>query len=115
MMGLAQPSGEVPVIKGTSGILLLPANQSLIPEPQTCIGCARCVDTCPMKLVPTNLGKLIEGSRFREAEACGVLDCMECGTCSYVCPSKINLVHLFKFAKAKIFAEKRKKKDGPAA
>jgi electron transport complex protein RnfC len=108
MMGLAQVSDQVPVIKGTSGVLILPPDQSDIPEPQPCISCARCVDTCPMKLVPTDLGKLIQHSRFKEAEGQGVLDCMECGTCSYVCPSKINLVHLFKFAKVKIFAEKRK-------
>jgi len=115
MMGLAQASDEVPVIKGTSGILALESNQAVIADSQTCIGCARCVDTCPMKLVPTQLAKLIEHSRFAEAEERGVLDCMECGTCSYVCPSKINLVHLFKFGKAKIFEERRKKKDGQAA
>lgn len=108
MMGLAQVSSQVPVIKGTSGVLLLPADQAVIPEPQACISCARCVDTCPMKLVPTELGKLIQNSLFKEAERLGVLDCMECGTCSYICPSKINLVHLFKFAKAKILSEKRK-------
>jgi electron transport complex protein RnfC len=107
MMGLAQVSDQVPVIKGTSGILILPPDQSLIPEPQACVGCARCVDTCPMKLVPTQLAKFIESAHLREAEQSGVLDCMECGTCAYVCPSKINLVHLFKFAKAQILAEKR--------
>lgn len=108
MMGLAQVSDQVPVIKGTSGVLILPPDQSEIPESLPCISCARCVDTCPMKLVPTDLGKLIQHSRFKDAEKQGVLDCMECGTCSYVCPSKINLVHLFKFAKAKILAERRK-------
>lgn len=108
MMGLAQVSDQAPVIKGTSGVLVLPPGQSVIPEAQTCISCARCVDTCPMKLVPTELGKLIQRSRFQEAEKLGVLDCMECGICSYICPSKINLVHLFKFAKAKILSEKRK-------
>jgi len=115
MMGLAQASDEVPVIKGTSGILVLGPGQAVLPESQTCIGCARCVDTCPMKLVPTKLAKLIEHGRFAEAEEQGVLDCMECGTCSYVCPSKINLVHLFKFAKSKILEERRKQKDGQAA
>ncbi len=115
MMGLAQASDQVPVIKGTSGILVLKQRQAVIPESQACIGCARCVDTCPMKLVPTKLARLIEHSRFAEAEEYGVLDCMECGTCSYVCPSKINLVHLFKFGKARIFEERRKKKDGQAA
>jgi electron transport complex protein RnfC len=109
MMGLAQASHEVPVIKGTSSILGLPADQSIIPDSQACIGCARCVDTCPMKLVPTDLGKLIQRSRFQEAERLGVMDCMECGCCSYVCPSKINLVHLFKFAKATILSQRKKK------
>jgi electron transport complex protein RnfC len=107
MMGLAQVSDEVPVIKGTSGILILAPDQSLIPQPHACIACCRCVDTCPMKLVPTKLGKLIEADRLGEAEGQGVLDCMECGTCAYVCPSKINLVHLFKFAKARILAKKK--------
>jgi electron transport complex protein RnfC len=115
MMGLAQASDEVPVVKGTSGILVLGPGQAMIPEPQACIGCARCVDTCPMKLVPTRLAKYIEHSRFDEAEEQGVLDCMECGTCSYVCPSKINLVHLFKFGKAKILEARRKEKDAQAA
>jgi electron transport complex protein RnfC len=108
MMGLAQVSDQVPVIKGTSGVLVLPPSQAEIPEQQACISCSRCVDTCPMKLVPTELGKLIQHSRFKDAESLGVLDCMECGTCSYICPSKINLVHLFKLAKAKILSEKRK-------
>jgi electron transport complex protein RnfC len=108
MMGLAQVSDQVPVIKGTSGVLVLRSSQAWIPEQQACICCCRCVDTCPMKLVPTELGKLIQHSRFQDAERLGVLDCMECGTCSYVCPSKINLVHLFKLAKTHILSEKRK-------
>ena len=108
MMGLAQDSDHVPVIKGTSGILVVDEKSASIGSPSSCIACARCVDACPMKLVPTELGKLVEKKRFDEAKANGVQDCIECGCCAYVCPSKINLVHLFKYGKAEVMAMERK-------
>lgn len=108
MMGLAQFTLEVPVVKGTSGILILTDKEARVPEPQPCISCGRCLDTCPMRLMPNVIGTLVEFSRFDEAEAYGVLDCFECGCCSYVCPAKRNLVHLFKYGKAEVMARRRK-------
>jgi len=108
MMGLTQDSDDVPVIKGTSGILVIDKRSASFGGARTCISCARCVDACPMGLLPTELGKRVEKKHFDEARAIGLMDCIECGCCAFVCPSKINLVHLFKYGKAEIFARERK-------
>ncbi|MDZ7262444.1 MAG: RnfABCDGE type electron transport complex subunit C, partial [candidate division KSB1 bacterium] len=102
MMGLAQYTNQVPVIKGTSGIVVLDKNESKIPEPLPCISCARCVDSCPMKLMPNILGTYVEYNKFDKAKEWGIMDCIECGTCSYICPSKRRLVHLIKYGKLQV-------------
>ncbi|MBN2010668.1 electron transport complex subunit RsxC [candidate division KSB1 bacterium] len=99
MMGIAQFDLEVPVIKGTSGIVILNTKQAILPQPQPCISCARCVDSCPMGLMPNYLATLVENQKFEQAKEFNIKDCIECGSCSYVCPSKIRHVHLFKFGK----------------
>lgn len=111
MMGIAQYTAEVPVVKGTSGIVVQRREEIDLFPPQPCIRCAACADTCPMRLLPTSIAAFVENRRFGLAEDYGVLDCIECGCCGYVCPAKINLVHLFKFAKAEITAKKRKQKS----
>jgi len=107
MMGISQWSPEIPVIKGTSGILAwsLPAS---VPE-FNCIRCGRCVEHCPMGLVPTQLMKYVKNEILSEAEKWGVLDCVECGSCQYSCPAKIPLVHWLRLGKNKIISQKRKK------
>jgi len=107
MMGLAQWSPLVPVVKGTSGILLWsdPAPH----KEYTCIRCARCVQHCPMSLVPTQLMKLARYEHLKEAEANGILDCVECGCCQYVCPAEIPLVHWIRLGKNQVVSQKRKK------
>jgi electron transport complex protein RnfC len=110
MMGLAQPTLDLPVIKGTSGIMVLDEAVSKIPDPQPCILCGRCVDICPMKLVPTRLATLAEYDMLEEADRLGILDCMECGTCTYVCPSNRNLVHWIKFGKLGVMEARKKAK-----
>ena len=102
MMGIAQYTLEVPVIKGTSGILALTKKEAALPEPESCIRCARCVDACPMNLLPNELARVIEYQLFDEAHKFGVLDCIECGSCAFVCPSKIRHVHLMKFGKLEV-------------
>ncbi len=102
MMGIAQYTLEVPVTKGTSGILALTKTEAKLPEPEPCIRCARCVDACPMNLLPNALARIIEYKRFDEAHKLGVLDCIECGSCAFVCPSKIRHVHYLKFGKLEV-------------
>ncbi|GAF69217.1 unnamed protein product, partial [marine sediment metagenome] len=99
MMGISQITDEVPVVKGTSGILVLDEKTASLQEEQPCISCARCVDVCPMKLLPNRITNFIEYRKTDDAHDWGVLDCIECGTCSYVCPSKRNLVHYIKLGK----------------
>jgi electron transport complex protein RnfC len=99
MMGFAVADPGVPVVKGTSGILALSKKQSR-PELQTpCIGCGRCVASCPFGLSPTTLYKWIEHREYDEAMAGGLMDCKECGCCGYVCPSRIPLVQGLKLGK----------------
>lgn len=108
MMGLAQSDVEAPVIKGTSGLLVLTEKQSRRRQEQTCISCAHCIDACPMNLLPKSLAQFVKHERFDDAEAYNVLDCIECGSCSFVCPANINLVHWIKYGKLKVM-QKRKK------
>lgn len=108
MMGIAQVTDTVPVIKGTSGILVLKEKQAFLGKENPCIGCARCVDVCPMNLVPNRIAALAEYQRTDEARRLGLLDCIECGSCSYICPAKRNLVHYIKLGKA-VWSESQRK------
>lgn len=110
MMGIAQYTTEVPVVKGTSGILVLREEDLGILPPMPCIKCARCVDACPIGLLPTRLEGYAEKGMLQEAEEYNVLDCIECGSCSFICPAKRPLVERIRLAKAQIIAEKRKAK-----
>jgi electron transport complex protein RnfC len=104
MMGITQYTLDVPIIKGTSGIVFLSEEEARegIKEEGVCIRCARCVDSCPMLLVPTALMNLVKLERFAEAEERGMGNCIECGACAYECPSKIPLVDYLKFGKSRM-------------
>ncbi|MFH1339501.1 MAG: electron transport complex subunit RsxC [Candidatus Omnitrophota bacterium] len=109
MMGIAQYTLEVPVIKGTSGILLLSREELIAEKTFACIKCARCVDSCPMNLLPVYLGIYGERELWDRCEELGALDCIECGCCAYVCPARIPLVQTVKSVKAELSASRRKK------
>ncbi|MEO0071152.1 MAG: electron transport complex subunit RsxC [candidate division WOR-3 bacterium] len=100
MMGVALAGDEVPVLKGTSGIIVFPPEKE--PDEGDCIRCGRCIEVCPMGLSPTQLNYHIKMGRLTKAKAGHILDCIECGSCAYVCPAKIRLVHSFKFAKSEL-------------
>jgi electron transport complex protein RnfC len=109
MMGIAQFSADVPVIKGTSGILILNKKDSKFEETLNCIKCARCVEICPVNLQPLIISKLSLLNKFDEAENYHALDCIECGACSFICPSKRRLVESIRVAKREIVSKRRKK------
>ena len=111
MMGIAVFTDQVPVVKGTSGIVVLDQKDAKQFTEDPCIRCARCVDACPMRLLPTTIGDFARLGMLENAERTGIMDCKECGTCSYVCPSRRNLVHYMKRGKVMIFEERRKKKS----
>lgn len=103
MMGAAMPSLDVPLTKGTTGLLALTKKEIREGNPQIypCIKCSRCVDACPIFLNPSMLGLLARKERYEDmAKDHHLNDCFECGCCSYVCPSNIPLVHFFRVAKA---------------
>jgi electron transport complex protein RnfC len=111
MMGIAQASTEAPVIKGTSGLLLLAADEVPDTEASACIRCGRCVQHCPMGLMPNEIVRFVEREKFERAEQYGILDCMECGACAYICPAKIGHVQLMKLGKAALWARKKKEQE----
>lgn len=99
LMGISQVTPEVPVIKGTSGILILNRKQGNLKPEQPCIGCARCVEICPMNLIPSTLASFAEHNKIENSVNWGLLDCIECGSCSFICPSKRNLIQYIKLGK----------------
>ncbi len=102
MMGRAIASLDVPVTKGTSGILLIKEEESKRKEVQTCIRCSRCVSVCPMGLEPYLLMTLSEKQIFDRAEKDKVMDCIECGSCSYTCPANRPLLDYIRYGKGKV-------------
>lgn len=110
MMGIAQSTDEVPVLKGTSGILVQNKLSLTKEEERVCIRCAKCIQVCPMEIMATTIANYAKHDRIDDAEENNAMDCIECGCCAYECPSKIPLVHWIKYAKAEI-CEKRAKEQ----
>ena len=107
MMGLTQHTLDVPAIKGTSGVLVLPREAVRTAPEGPCIRCGRCVEACPMGLAPTTLRALIHADLVRDADEWGALDCIECGSCSFVCPAFLPLVQSIRYAKGRVMALRR--------
>jgi electron transport complex protein RnfC len=99
MMGAPQQRLDVPVLKGTSGILCLPESRVQFRKEYACIRCSNCLDACPVFLNPSRLGMLARVGRYEEMLDYHLLDCFECGSCTYTCPSNIPLVQRFRIAK----------------
>lgn len=108
MMGIAGINLDIPVVKGTSGLLLFSEKYVRAQTELNCVRCGKCVSVCPMKLVPTTLDLY---SRRGDGEALvknNIMNCMECGSCTYVCPSKRYLVQSIRVGKQLINAKKAK-------
>jgi len=102
MMGRAVVSLDVPVTKGTSGILIMQNEEAKRREYMECIRCSRCVSVCPMGLEPYLLMTFGQKQIFDRAENDRVMDCIECGSCSYTCPSNRPILDYIRFGKAKV-------------
>ena len=108
MMGFALFDLNIPIIKGTSGILVWDKDEAKVYEQTACIRCGRCIRACPMNLMPQQLKRLVDSKKWEQADKMGILDCMECGCCAYTCPSGLPLIQTFKMGKKLVMAERKK-------
>ncbi|KPJ98550.1 MAG: electron transporter RnfC [Nitrospira bacterium SG8_35_4] len=103
MMGFAQWTLDVPVVKGTSGILVLSEEEYVASdEYSACIRCGSCIDVCPMGLNPSILSIYAEKGFYEDAKDNNLFDCFECGSCAYVCPAKRPMVQFMRLAKSQV-------------
>jgi len=102
MMGKEINDIEIPVIKGTTGILILPKSEIKNLKTINCIRCAKCVDACPMGFEPYMLALLSENSNFKRIEKEIIMDCIECNSCAYICPSGRPVLDLIRQGKMKV-------------
>ncbi|MFW6268434.1 MAG: electron transport complex subunit RsxC [Bacillota bacterium] len=101
MTGINADNTSTPITKGTSGVVLIPADEYSDSEKRACIRCGKCVDVCPMYLSPNRICDFVNNDLIDQAVNIGLMDCIECGACAYVCPSKRPLVRWIKRGKAR--------------
>jgi len=110
MMGAAQYDLSVPTIKGVNAITVLGRRNEYAVEEPACLRCGKCIDVCPMKLMPVLMYKALQGGDVAEMKSVHVMDCIECGSCAYTCPASVPLVLGFRVAKQMIRNEAAKAK-----
>ena len=99
MMGVAQYDLNVPTIKGVNAVTVLGKNNHHFVEDPHCLRCGKCIDACPMKLMPVLMYKAWQGGDVEEMKKNNIMDCIECGSCAYTCPASVPLVLGFRVAK----------------
>jgi electron transport complex protein RnfC len=107
MMGKAIADLDVPVAKGTSGILLIPKEDSMREEVYNCVHCGKCIEACPMGLEPYRLLLLAKKGNHSRAKEEHIVDCIECGSCSFVCPSNRPILDYIRLGKTQIKKQKK--------
>ncbi|NMA92876.1 MAG: RnfABCDGE type electron transport complex subunit C [Firmicutes bacterium] len=107
MTGWSQSRLDIPVTKGTSGILVFSPQMITETDYKDCVRCGKCVEHCPMFLYPNFIGLYTEQGRYDLAAEWGAIDCFECGICVYVCPSNRPIVHFVRETKEQIAAAAR--------
>ena len=109
MMGIAQTSIDVPSIKGTSAILAFTEEETTLRDETPCFRCGKCVENCPMGLVPVQLNSYAKAGNTDMCVKYDIMDCIECGVCSYNCPCGNHITQRIKLTKKKIAANRNKK------
>ncbi len=112
MMGKALNGVDVPVVKGTSGVLLFKEDEAKRVEPTNCIRCGKCITVCPMGLEPVLIAQYSEVEMYENVEAERAMDCIECGSCQYTCPAArplLDYIRLGKFRVGQIIRNRSKK------
>jgi len=108
MMGVAQATMDSPIIKTTSGVVVLMEGQVSADGPMPCLRCGRCVEVCPMGLAPVMLARSAYKERLDLMEKLSILDCIECGCCAFTCPSHRPLVPWIRLGKGLVTAARRR-------
>lgn len=102
MMGRSLMNLDVPMAKGSAGIVFMPDQIAARKEDRNCIRCAKCVSACPMGLEPYLLMNQSEREMWSEMEKNRIMDCIECGSCSYTCPSDRPLLDYIRYGKSTV-------------
>lgn len=108
MMGFAMVDDSLPILKQNNAIIALNEKDSILPEPTSCIRCGRCVESCPMNLMPTLLERAAKKRDLNELKKYNVMTCMECGCCAYSCPAGRQLVQSIRLGKGLLKAEEKR-------
>ena len=110
MMGQPLPSLEVPVVKGSGGVLMLSDDEVVEARERPCIRCGSCMEACPCGLSPMDMAALIRKDKLEAAAKLHVADCIGCGSCAWACPSYIPLVQYFNYANGALADEERRRR-----
>lgn len=106
MMGYAQFDLSVPIVKGTNAVTMLGFANRFCVEKAHCLHCGKCMDVCPMGLMPLYLYRAERENDLDTLQKLHLNDCMECGCCAYTCPAVIPLVQSFRAGKQKLREKK---------
>jgi electron transport complex protein RnfC len=107
MMGFAFSNPDTPVTKGAGGLTVMSKEEVRIGEESACVRCGKCVDACPMNLVPTKIAMAARHQDIALSRRYNIMACFECGSCAYTCPAQIPLVQLIRAGKAQVIAADR--------
>ncbi len=111
MMGISQYNIDYPVTKTTSSVLTITKAEKTYDPDAPCIRCGRCVDHCPMRLMPMKLVQASKKDDVDMAQKYNVLECIECGLCSYICPANKNLLQFIRMIKPEVMKKVREEKN----
>ena len=109
MMGVSQYDLSVPVMKGSNAVTILGNKNRYAVDKPACIRCGKCIDACPMQLMPVLMYKALQSGSIEEMNSVNMMDCIECGCCAYVCPASVPLVLGFRSGKHMIREASAKK------
>lgn len=109
MMGKALNAIDVPVVKGTSGVVVIKKTEARRMHEVACVRCGKCISVCPMGLEPYLLALYAKNELYEKAEKERSMDCIECGCCQYTCPSGKPLLDRIRLNKNRIIHIKKTK------
>jgi Na+-translocating ferredoxin:NAD+ oxidoreductase subunit C len=102
MMGFTVTDLAIPLTKGTSGLTIFSQSELDAESATACIRCGRCLDACPLGLMPTRIAQAIRHDRLDLARQLDLEACCECGCCAYECPARIPLVQYLRIGRQAI-------------